>query len=71
MTKSMVTERLVEESDCEPIKLEGGDIEVVDKFPYLGSLVDNSGRSVVDVERRMVQASRFKSVWSSEESHLS
>ena len=57
-TKSMVTGRLVEESDCEPIELEGGDIEVGDKFPYLGSLVENSGRSAVDVERRMAQASR-------------
>ena len=29
----------VEESDWEPTELERGDIEVVDEFPYLGSLV--------------------------------
>ena len=33
--KSMVPGRLVEESDCQPVELEGGGIDVVDKFPYL------------------------------------
>ena len=57
-TKSMVTGILVEESDCEPIEFEGGSIKVVGKFPYLGSFVDNFGRSAVDVERSVAQASR-------------
>ena len=43
-TKHMVTGRLVEESDCEPIALEGGDIAMVDKFPM-----------AVDVERLKLQ----------------
>ena len=60
-TKSMVTGRLIEESDCEPIELEGGSIDIADKFPYLGSLVDNSGRSTVDVEW---SGSSIKSFWS-------
>ena len=42
-TKHMVTGRLVEESDCEPITLEGGDITMVEEFPYLGSLIASSG----------------------------
>ena len=50
--------RLVEDSDREPIVLEGGDIAMVNEFPYLGSLIDNSGRATVDVERRVAQASR-------------
>ena len=57
-TKAMVTGRLVEESDREPIVLEGGDIMTVDEFPYLGSLIDSSGRAAVDMERRVAQASR-------------
>ena len=57
-TKAMVTERPVEESDREPIVLEGGDIMMADKFPYLGSLIDSSGRATVDVERGVAQASR-------------
>ena len=57
-TKSMVTGSLVEESDREPIVLEGGEIAVVDEFPYLGSLIDSLGRLTVDVERRVAQASR-------------
>ena len=55
---SMVTGRLAEESDREPIELDGGGIAVVDEFPYLGSLIDSSGRSTVDVERRVAQASK-------------
>ena len=57
-TKHMVTGRLVEESDREPIALEGGDISAVEEFPYLGSLMASSGRMDVDVDRRVAQASR-------------
>ena len=47
--------RLVEERDSEPIELEGGNIVMVDQFPYPGSLTDSSGRANVDVERRVAQ----------------
>ena len=33
-------------------------IDAVDKFPYLGSLISNSGRMDVDVDRRIAQASK-------------
>ena len=56
-TKHMVTGRLVE-SDCEPITLEGGDITMVEEFPYLGSLIASSGRATVDVDRRVAHASK-------------
>ena len=39
----MVTCRLVEEGDLESVALDGGDIEVVSEFPYLGSLISDSG----------------------------
>ena len=57
-TKHMVSGRSVEESDREPIAIEGGVIDAVDKFPYLGSLISNSGRMDVDVDRRIAQASK-------------
>ena len=50
-TKQMVTGRLVEEGDQESVDLDGGDIEVVSEFPYLGSLIADSGRMDVDVDR--------------------
>ena len=42
-TKHMVTGRLTDDSDRDPIALEGGDIEMVDEFPYLGSVVREGG----------------------------
>ena len=54
----MVTGRLVEEEDLAPIVLEGGEVEAMEKFPYLGSLVDSSGKMDADVNRRVAQASK-------------
>ena len=36
-TKYIVTGRCVQEGDQEPINLEGGNMEAVDEFQYLGS----------------------------------
>ena len=49
-TKHMVTGRLTENSDRDPIVLEGGDIESVDEFPYLGPVVASTGRMDIDVD---------------------
>ena len=57
-TKQMVTGRLVEESDRDSVALDGGDVNVVCEFPYLGSLIADSGRMDVDVDRRVAQASK-------------
>ena len=43
-TKHIVTRRLAQESDREPIEVNGGQIESVREFPYLGSVMANSGR---------------------------
>ena len=56
--KHMVTGRLVEECDQEPISLEGSRIEAVDEFAYLGSLVTRLGQIDVEVDRRLAQASK-------------
>ena len=57
-TKFMVTGRLAKDSDRESIDVDGGQIECVEWFPYLGSLIADSGRMDVDVERRISQASK-------------
>ena len=54
-TKQMVTGRLVEEGDHTSMPLAGGDIDVVEEFPYLGSKIGKSGRVDVDVHRRIAQ----------------
>ena len=54
----MVTGRLVEPSDIGQIVLDGGNIEAAEEFPYLGSLITNSGRMDMDVDRRIALASR-------------
>ena len=38
-----MTGRLVEEEDLAPIVLEGEEVEAVEEFPYLGSLVESFG----------------------------
>ena len=48
----------LEEGDQESVALDSGDIEVVSEFPYLGSLIADSGRMDVDVDRRVAQASK-------------
>ena len=45
----MVTGRAVEEGDQEPISLEGGSIEAVNDFQYLGLLIATTGRMNSDV----------------------
>ena len=57
-TKHMVTGRMVEEEDLAPIVLDGGEVEAVKEFLYLGSAVDSSGRIDADVNRRVAQASK-------------
>ena len=51
----MVTGRMIEE-DQEYIAIDGGSIEVVQEFPYLGSIIESSGKT--DVDRRIAQASK-------------
>ncbi|XP_062521682.1 uncharacterized protein LOC134196544 [Corticium candelabrum] len=50
-TKHTITGRLVEENDQTPVALEGGDIEMVDEYPYLGSVITSYGRMTVEVDK--------------------
>ena len=47
-----------QEGNLECVALDGGGVEAVDEFPYLGSLIEDSGRMDADVNRRVAQASR-------------
>ncbi len=64
----MVTGRLVQESDQEPTSVEGGEICYVEEFPYLGSLIADSGRMDTDVQRRVSKG--IQGFWSPEKGSL-
>ena len=57
-TKHMITGRLVERNDRMRVALEGGDMEMVDTFSYLGSVITSSGQMTVEVDKGVAQASR-------------
>ncbi len=54
----MVVGRQVEDSEREPIVVEGGEIQCVKEFPYLGAVIADSGRMDADVESRLAKASK-------------
>ena len=57
-TKHMATGREATSSDRAPLPISGGEIEDIEEFPYLGSLIAASGRMDMEVEKRIAQASR-------------
>ena len=57
-TKHMTVGREATESDKAPIIVVGGEIEAVEEFPYLGSVISTSGTIDADVEARIAKASR-------------
>ena len=57
-TKHMVSGRQVVREDREPIEVAGGEIEGVEEFPYLGSVITASGKIDAEVETRIAKASR-------------
>ena len=56
-TKHMVSGRQVVEEDRELIEVAGGEVEGVEEFPYLGSVIAASGKVDVEVETRIAKAS--------------
>ena len=54
----MVTGREVAEEDIAPIRVAGGHVECVTKFPCLGSVISATGRMRPDVHQRIARASR-------------
>ena len=57
-TKHMVTGREATLEDKTPISINGGELEALGEFPYLGSVIAATGRMDVDCEKRLSQASR-------------
>ncbi len=54
----MVVGRQVEDSESEPIVVEGGEIQCVKEFPLLDAVIADSGRMDTDVESRLAKVSR-------------
>ena len=57
-TKFMVVGSGIESENLEPIETEGGQIENVKEFAYLGSLMAENGRAEAEVDRRVANASK-------------
>ncbi len=57
-TKLMVVGRAAQDEDRTPIRVGDGEIEWVDEFTYLGSLITANGRTEADMDRRIACASR-------------
>ena len=55
-TKHLVVGSEAEDEDKAPITVEGGEIEGVEEYPYLGSIIASSGAMDPDVYRRVAQA---------------
>ena len=57
-TKFMVVGSGIEDEDLQPIIIEGGEIENVKEFSYLGSLIAENGRIDTKVDKRIANASK-------------
>ena len=54
----MVIGPVVSEDDWQPLAVDEGLIEWVDRFPYLGSVIGDKGKIDAEVDKRMANASR-------------
>lgn len=52
-TKHMVRGRVVTHQDKGPIAVSGEEIEGIEGFPYLGSIISADGRVDAEVEKRI------------------
>ena len=57
-TKGMAMGERLSEGDVAPIQVEGGEIEMVEQFTYLGSVLSGDGEIMEDVKSRIAKASR-------------
>ena len=57
-TKFMAVGHDVSEEDSQPIRVEGGEIEHVNEFSYLGSTVATNGRIDAEIDKRIASASK-------------
>ena len=62
-TKLLVAGVELSPVDLAPLQLNGGGVEVVREFKYLGSLVEASGRMIGEIDQRIVQTSKALAVF--------
>ena len=57
-TKGMVVGEVLNESDVRPVQVEGGSVDVVQDFTYLGANISRDGEITSEVTRRIDRAAR-------------
>ena len=57
-TKGMAVGNSLTEEDVAPVQEEGGEIEMVEQFSYLGSVISKDGDVMEDVKCRIAKASK-------------
>ena len=57
-TKGMVVGEGLNESDVRPVQVEGGSVDVVQDFTYLGANISRDGEITSEVTRRIARAAR-------------
>ena len=57
-TKGMAIGDTLGDEDVAPVKVEGGELEMVKDFTYLGSVLSRDGDDMEDVKCRIAKASR-------------
>ena len=57
-TKGMIVGRNLNESDMDPVQVEGGSLEIVDRFTYLGAEICRDGEVSSKVTTRIAKAAR-------------
>ena len=57
-TKGMIVGRNLNESDMDPVQVEGGSLEIVDRFTYLGAEICRDGEVSSEVTTRIAKAAR-------------
>ena len=57
-TKGMAVGEKLGDGDVAPVQVEGGEIEMVDHFAYLGSVISRDGDVMEDVKCRIAKASK-------------
>lgn len=57
-TKRMIVGRCLSKRDTSPVQVDGGAVEIVDQFTYLGAEICRDGEVTADVTARIAKAAR-------------
>ena len=57
-TKGMVAGQILHERDVRPVQVEGGSVDVVNHFTYLGANISRDGEVTMEIDCRVAKAAR-------------